>query len=101
MMHRAVYKCQASHTTLLSTIMLCAAGYSLDQVAVPLVQHARMNPKHMSLREWLKLRREMFVLRSQMSAYTRCAFFYIPPGLAESLAKALCLETVRTVFLNA
>lgn len=36
-----------------------------------------------------------------MSAYTRCAFFDIPPGLAESLAKALCLETVRTVFLNA
>ena len=48
---------------LLSTNMLCAAGYSLDQVAVPLVQHARLHPKHMLLREWLKLRREVFMLK--------------------------------------
>lgn len=65
----------ASHTTLLSTIMLCAAGYSLDQVAVPLVQHARMNPKHMSLREWLKLRREMFVLRESNVCLHKVRFF--------------------------
>ena len=45
--------------------MLSSAGYSLDQVAVPLVHHARLHPKHMLLREWLKLRREMFMLKEQ------------------------------------
>ena len=51
--------------------MLCAAGYSLDQVAVPLVQHARMHPKHMSLRDWLKLRREMFMLMESNVCLTK------------------------------